>query len=48
MVNGTIEQQILFAENINMYEPHEVCLRNIHIIPKYLLLFLSGLRKEEK
>ena len=30
------------------YEPHEASLCNIHVIPKCLLLFLSGLRRGQK
>ena len=29
------------------YEPHEVNLCNIHVIPEWLLLFLSGLRRQK-
>ena len=32
-MNDTIEQQILFIENMTMYEPHEFSLCNIHVIP---------------
>ena len=30
------------------YEPHEASLCSIHVIPKWLLLFLSGLRRGQK
>ena len=33
---------------MNTCEPHEVSLCNIRVIPNCLLLFLSGLRREEK
>ena len=35
---------MLFIENVIMCESHEVSLCNIHVIPKCLLLFISGLR----
>ena len=34
--------------NRYFYEPHEVSLCDIHVTPKCLLLFLSGIRGEGK
>ena len=47
-MNDTIKQQILFIENKNMCELHEVSLCNIHVIPNCLLLFIRGLRRGQK